>query len=812
MRGFTTLVLLGTISVEGSSYKPREWDWDRVTKDFDNIPKVQCPDRALRSCDCKSDVRRSMYLVDCGGSIQSRDIHRVPHNTTHLALYQNQLTAIPNGSFDKAIHLLCMDLSYNRLSTTERHAFAGLISLFFLDLSYNLLHGPAVFLQSLSSLRALSLDSQDQGNINYTLKYIVNEISGLKQLEYLDISQKYLSKDDVLQVQNTSITDLVILGAHGVEQDALSSWKTLKSLNLLFHNIVRIPANWFLNNISGLHTEYLSIGIGLSGNANFEYFEAPNLQTLIIYVSNVEYFDFGSFGAHSSQWLDLSYNKISILDISQMQQLYHLDISHQISIKCFFLTVFPDSLNSVDLSGTQICNSCLNNCFLHLEFVDLSNTGLELLFDESFDLCSNVTDTVAIRHLDLQDNVIQCVNSTIFTRYDWSALNVFKLSDNKLGSDPCGDFQTTHFMDFLKPLWNLTDLYLDGNIMEYDLPPDLLPNQTKLQSLHLLYMALTNLTFGIGHLKDLSFLDISHNKIQCLYTSTIRDINTIIHYTPERRNISNIFELNLSHNRLRCTCSCLEFYLWMRNVHPYITFTDLESYHCTFDNGEKDQLSNLEIIVEKLQHQCVSTDWTPVERIVITILFNYILILMTTTLFRFRHTLRYIWLKYKMHREYLERHILDPEYRFDTFISCERTDAIWVKRNFLPKLENEQTGLKFCVAQRDFIVGATIIDNIVRSINQSRKVVYVISQNFLKSGWCKEELLIGHQESLSRGKNILICIFMLDIIHNQLSDRLRFILNHVTCIKWPRDPAAQQVFWIILHRALLDGHPNENEV
>ena len=134
-----------------------------------------------------------------------------------------------------------------------------------------------------------------------------------------------------------------------------------------------------------------------------------------------------------------------------------------------------------------------------------------------------------------------------------------------------------------------------------------------------------------------------------------------------------------------------------------------------------------------------------------------------------------------------------------------KTHFFWVKRNFLPKLENQQTGLKFCVAQSDFMVGATIIDNIVRSINQSRKIVNIISQKFLHTGWCKEELLIGHQESLSRGKNILICIFMPDIIHNQLPDRFRFILNHVTCIKCPRDPAAQRVFWIMLQRALLDG-------
>ena len=53
---------------------------------------------------------------------------------------------------------------------------------------------------------------------------------------------------------------------------------------------------------------------------------------------------------------------------------------------------------------------------------------------------------------------------------------------------------------------------------------------------------------------------------------------------------------------------------------------------------------------------------------------------------------------------------------------------------------------------------------------------------------------------------------MPDIIHDQLSDRKRFILNHVTCIKRPRDPAVQQVFWIMLQRALLDGEVDTPEV
>ena len=285
----------------------------------------------------------------------------------------------------------------------------------------------------------------------------------------------------------------------------------------------------------------------------------------------------------------------------------------------------------------------------------------------------------------------------------------------------------------------------------------------------------------------------------------MRDINKIIHYNPGKRNITKVFELNLSHNPLRCSCSCLEFYQWMRTVHKYVNFTDFHSYQCTFDDEKLVNLSDLNLIVDILRFHCVPRDWSPMRKATFTIFIVFTLILTATTSFRFRHTLRYHWLKHKVHREYLERHVLNQKYRFDAFVSCDRVGAIWAKRNFLPNLENESTGMKFCVAQRDFLVGATIIDNIVRSINQSRKVVCIISQNFLKRGWCKEELLIAHQESLDRGKNIFICIFMPDIVHNQLPDRFRYILNHVTCIKWPRDPAAQQVFWIMLQRGLFDG-------
>ena len=53
--------------------------------------------------------------------------------------------------------------------------------------------------------------------------------------------------------------------------------------------------------------------------------------------------------------------------------------------------------------------------------------------------------------------------------------------------------------------------------------------------------------------------------------------------------------------------------------------------------------------------------------------------------------------------------------------------------------------MKFCVAQRNFLVGATILDNVMRAIHKSKKVIFIISQYFLQSKWCQEELLIAHQ-------------------------------------------------------------------
>ena len=47
--------------------------------------------------------------------------------------------------------------------------------------------------------------------------------------------------------------------------------------------------------------------------------------------------------------------------------------------------------------------------------------------------------------------------------------------------------------------------------------------------------------------------------------------------------------------------------------------------------------------------------------------------------------------------------------------------------------------LSGCYDYRDFIPGQTIIDNIVRAIEKSNRVILILTEDFVTSNWCQYE-------------------------------------------------------------------------
>ncbi len=71
--------------------------------------------------------------------------------------------------------------------------------------------------------------------------------------------------------------------------------------------------------------------------------------------------------------------------------------------------------------------------------------------------------------------------------------------------------------------------------------------------------------------------------------------------------------------------------------------------------------------------------------------------------------------------------------RYDVFLSYSHRDNQWVRQDLLPKLEAHD--LAVLIDFRDFEAGAPTITEIQRAIDESRKTLLVLSDNYLQSEW-----------------------------------------------------------------------------
>ena len=209
-------------------------------------------------------------------------------------------------------------------------------------------------------------------------------------------------------------------------------------------------------------------------------------------------------------------------------------------------------------------------------------------------------------------------------------------------------------------------------------------------------------------------------------------------------------------------CECYNFFQWMSTTR--VVFTNNNMYQCIFDDGRKETLNSTGSIISQLCTQCYSQRllelYVGIEVLVFFLITGFCLV------YR-RHEIWYLYLRIKLNRQKLAALLNQKNYKYTAFVSCDHRDAkYFVTRRFLPNLETPKTNYKFCIAQQDFIVGATIIGNIMAAMHNSRKIIFIISQYFLTSKWCKEELVIAHQVNNTHLQNSLVHLIWTKIYSN----------------------------------------------
>ncbi|KAM3932767.1 uncharacterized protein RB166_005806 [Leptodactylus fuscus] len=86
---------------------------------------------------------------------------------------------------------------------------------------------------------------------------------------------------------------------------------------------------------------------------------------------------------------------------------------------------------------------------------------------------------------------------------------------------------------------------------------------------------------------------------------------------------------------------------------------------------------------------------------------------------------------------------------YHVFMSFSAADSAWVHR-LIHKLEATFPNIKICAHDRDFTAGKTIIENMTECIQNSQKILIVLSPHFVRSRWCLFEANLSmFQECMS---------------------------------------------------------------
>lgn len=144
-------------------------------------------------------------------------------------------------------------------------------------------------------------------------------------------------------------------------------------------------------------------------------------------------------------------------------------------------------------------------------------------------------------------------------------------------------------------------------------------------------------------------------------------------------------------------------------------------------------------------------------------------------------------------------------FAYHAFISYSSSDAEWVRQELLQRLEASAPPYRVCIHERDFTPGRWIIDNIIENIENSRKVIFILSRSFVDSEWCNYELYFAHQRAVGMGFEDVILVVKETIDPQALPNKfckLRKMLSTKTYLEWPAEPSRQAFFWVQLKSVL----------
>ncbi|XP_043935911.1 toll-like receptor 2 [Protopterus annectens] len=766
---------------------------------------------------------QSCIIMGKSANCKGRNLVTVPNNLPIslevLDLSYNKLTIVQHQDFASLTQLRILYLNYNNISQIEKGSFDKNTLLEYLTIFNNsLTEIPSSALQPLKKLQTL-----DISNNFYTCARLVGDFGSFHNLSDFSLGGpliKSLKNYDFVPIQNLSLYKF-----------------SLKTASSLLHyepgalSVVNTQELW-LDIALDKHADALPLILKDLCRKSFQLLRFRNLFEFTYYTETSDIFT-GLADVYAKK---LIFYRGKFNENLMRLVLWNIQKS-SIANLSFQSIDFARSLKSTE-SKIPITHLVLNQ----LELKDISNPDI-LRFDWSFTWFQNVTN---LHIINVNFNYVPCdvwtelknvkqLNITynrlrdgfIYNQrcsYEGSmpVLQYFIARDNKLASLQVLSLLSSswlhlQYIDVSKNQikdstgacnWkpNITTLIMNYNTVSMKIFSCL---PTTLQYIDMSNCGLDQLdTKYFLRALNLQTLFLSGNKIKFipsdwsspgLQTLYVDGNSFGVISRGSFRMMPSLSQLKADNNPYHCTC---ELHAFIEETHDtrnlelagwpdaYICYHP-EKFLSTaikdFDPG-------------RLQCDITLVVAVSVSSTAVIVIFIMLLCWKFDVPWYIKATCQLLQSKYRSHKSGPSRN-----WNYHAFISYSSSDAEWVRGQLLPRLENATPPYQICIHERDFMPGKWIIDNIVENIENSRKIIFVLSQNFVNSEWCNYELYFAHQRTIGQAFEDIILVVKESINFESLPNKfckLRKLIHTKTFLEWPIEVNRQVFFWAQLKSVL----------
>ncbi|NXV14191.1 TLR22 protein, partial [Cepphus grylle] len=725
---------------------------------------------------------------------------------TTLNLAHNRIKHIRSQDLQQTVNLRVLLLQSNEISSIDEDSFRSLGKLELLDLSNNsLAHLSPAWFGHLFSLQCLRLQGNSYRDLGESSPF-----SSLRNLSSLHLGNQWFST-----IRQGNFEGVELLDKLWIEGGNLSQYEpgSLKSIKKIDHMIIRIRSikvfsaivRDLLHSVIWLEVREIAfsipaevqlLGVMTSSFAKKISFKKALLTDATVpeiisiledmpKLVQVEIIDCRLLG--TGRW------KIQI-QANQSQTLTVLTVE-KLSIEEFYLFT-----NLKDLEGllSLLTEVTVVNTKVFLVPCSLSKHLLSL---EYLDLSANLLGDQSLEHSACQGG--------------WPSLQTLNLSQNSLG-----DLEMTG-----KSLSHLRKLILlDISQNNFGEIPDVCAWPKNLKFLNLSSTQIPKLTTCIP--PTLEVLDVSANKLkefglQLPFLKELYLAKNQLKTLPGAAPIPNLVALSITRNKLNsfsreefesfkkmelldasdnnfiCSCEFLSFIHHQAGIAQVLVGWP-DKYVCDSPLAMRgEQVGAVYLSLMECHRSLVVS-------LICVLVFLVILVLVALGYkYHVVWYLRMTWAWLQAKRK--PKRAPPKDICYDAFVSYSENDSEWVENIMVRELEQACPPFRLCLHKRDFVPGKWIVDNIIDSIEKSHKTLFVLSEHFVQSEWCKYELDFSHFRLFDENNDAAILILLEPIQSKAIPKRfckLRKIMNTKTYLEWPPEEEQQERFWFNLKIAL----------